>query len=372
MQSFLSATELTHSSPSDTLDNHLNQENHRAEPGGISADSNPTSDVTSDGICEPLTPDESKRILICLRTHCHPKSRLIAWGIKVELDFEAEKRETGHFQKGASAPISCLSVDLFRMTPQPFPKAHHVFNQGAHQMPLRGTREAIAIDCEMVMCGNQSELAYLSAIDFLTGEILIDHHVQPKEKVTRWNTRWSGVSVQSMKAARRKGKVIYGWEKARERLWRYADQETVLIGHAIRNDLDALRIVHPRIVDTSILTNEAIFPDFSNKRLWSLKTLAREFLHRSIQTGRQGHSALEDSQATRDVLLWCLRDPERLSQWATRARASVTSRLDPIESNSLGIESRRNQSIPGQLSQALMVSRLSISADSGDDVKNPQ
>ena len=64
-------------------------------------------------------------------------------------------------------------------------------------------REAIVLDCEMVACGDHAEIAYLSAIDFLTGEVLIDNHVQLRSKVTKWKTRWGGVSVASMRKAHR-------------------------------------------------------------------------------------------------------------------------------------------------------------------------
>lgn len=101
-------------------------------------------------------------------------------------------------------------------------------------------REAIVLDCEMVTCGDHAEVAYLSAIDFLTGEVLTDSHVQPTSKVTKWNTHWSGVSVASMRKAHRDKKIIYGWQQARERLWKFANNETVLIGHALQNDLNIL------------------------------------------------------------------------------------------------------------------------------------
>lgn len=47
--------------------------------------------------------------------------------------------------------------------------------------------QAIAIDCEMVGVRNgRQALAFLSAVDFITGEILINRHVVPSEKVVDW------------------------------------------------------------------------------------------------------------------------------------------------------------------------------------------
>ncbi|KAJ5475586.1 hypothetical protein N7539_007873 [Penicillium diatomitis] len=126
----------------------------------------------------------------------------------------------------------------------------------------------------MVSHGSRQEVASISAIEFLTGEVLLHTFVQPADKVTRWNTRWSGITSKKLNAARRQGKVLWGWKEARSALWSFANQSTVFIGHAIRNDLEALKIIHPRIIDPSIRTNEAVFRQNSNKRLWSLTILS--------------------------------------------------------------------------------------------------
>jgi hypothetical protein len=144
----------------------------------------------------------------------------------------------------------------------------------------------------MVVCGDQTEVAYLCAVHHFAEEVLINHHVQPTARVTKWNTFVSGVTVNSMTAAHRTGRIIHGWEEARQRLWRFMSADTILVGHAMHNDLNALGMWHPRILDTAIMTSKAVFLDHAPERTWSLKALAKQFLGYNIQGKREERSLL--------------------------------------------------------------------------------
>ncbi|KAJ5319888.1 hypothetical protein PENANT_c026G06424 [Penicillium antarcticum] len=187
-------------------------------------------------------------------------------------------------------------------------------------------KSAVVLDCEMVQVADGlREVAYITAIDFLTGDVLLDHYVQPDKKVVSWDTRYSGVTCDAMKKAVRKGQAIMGWRRARQHLWKFVGPETVLIGHSLNNDLDVLGIVHPKIVDSSILTSEAVFnellPGQALLRTWSLKTLTQELAGYEIQTaGKKGHSAYEDTMATRDILIWCIRNQKLWAIWSAERR----------------------------------------------------
>jgi DNA polymerase III epsilon subunit-like protein len=114
-------------------------------------------------------------------------------------------------------------------------------------------------------------------------------------------------------------------------LWEYVDSDTVLIGHALNNDLKVLGFYHFKIVDSQILTAEAVTillpPDQTLSRRWGLKGLTKELLEDDIQAGKKGHSALEDTRATRDVVIWCIRNPEPLKVWANKARDEEVRRM---------------------------------------------
>ncbi|KAJ5780200.1 Exonuclease RNase T/DNA polymerase III [Penicillium paradoxum] len=271
------------------------------------ATSTPTPNANYHVTLEPL---EQNLIFRYLAARCHSDTRLATRGFVLRAGL-AEKNK--------------------RPSRRPPPKTGH-FRQVPRSSDGLPRRRAIVLDCEMVQVeAGRRELAFLTAIDFLTGEVLIDNYVQPKSKVVNWDSRFSGVTCLAMNKAVKKGTALNGWEGARSKLWQFMDSETVLIGHSLNNDLDVLGIIHWNIVDSSIITSEAVFYTVhateSLNRTWSLKTLASELVNYDIQAGKQGHSALEDAHATRDIVIWCLRYPEHLKVWADNAREQEAVRV---------------------------------------------
>ncbi|CAG7959872.1 unnamed protein product [Penicillium nalgiovense] len=193
-------------------------------------------------------------------------------------------------------------------------------------------RQAIVLDCEMVIVeGYRKELASLVVADLITGEILINHFVHPTNIVRNWQTRYSGITCAAMKAAVKENIAIRGWKAARTMLFDLMDSKTIIVGHAVYNDLNSLGIIHPTIIDTSILTADAVYRPLGRplRRTWRLKTLADELIGQKIQSGKCGHSALEDTMATRDVLLHCTRNPLELEAWAEKARSEEPVKCEP-------------------------------------------
>ncbi|CAG8896983.1 unnamed protein product [Penicillium egyptiacum] len=272
--------------------------NTELEPPGLSSPAIQNANYRA--VLEPL---EQNLIFRYLLARCHSDTRLVSRGFT--------------FRAG-------LADVSKRPSKKPPPKTGH-FRQVPRSSDGLPKRRAIVLDCEMVQVeGGRRELAFLSAIDFLTGEILIDNYVQPNSKVVNWDSRYSGVTPAAMNKAVKKGTALFGWEGARSKLWEFMDSETVLVGHSLNNDLDVLGIIHWNILDSSIITSEAVFYTVHARealnRTWSLKTLTNELVNYDIQVGKQGHSALEDAHATRDIVIWCLRYPEHLKVWADNAR----------------------------------------------------
>ncbi|KAL5356252.1 ribonuclease H-like domain-containing protein [Aspergillus floccosus] len=193
----------------------------------------------------------------------------------------------------------------------------------------RGARKAIVLDCEMVgvlgASGREhSEVVRLSAVDFLSGEVIIDTYVSPQGLVISWRTKFSGVNASVLAEKEQEGKSIMGWQAARDLLWQFIDAQTVLIGHSLNNDLAVLGMVHTRIVDSAIITRLAVGEDC--RRQWALKTLVRQFLDRDIQAGNDGHDCVEDTYATREVVLWCVRNASKLQAWAAGERRIIAEK----------------------------------------------
>jgi hypothetical protein len=95
-------------------------------------------------------------------------------------------------------------------------------------------RSAVALDYEMVgVCNNNdSEIACISAIDYLTGKTLIDTLVQPLKRVTNWRTMYSRITKNAMAAAITQGRIHKGWPGARASLFSHLDANTIMVGQA--------------------------------------------------------------------------------------------------------------------------------------------
>jgi DNA polymerase III epsilon subunit-like protein len=199
------------------------------------------------------------------------------------------------------------------------------------------------MDCEMVeVSGRRSELVRLCAVDYLSGEILINTLVTPTKRVMDWRTKYSGVTRSMLVEAAARGQVLNGWESARAELWKYINSETILIGQSLHHDIDVLRMVHTGVVDSAILTKNAVHPNC--RRAWGLKTLCDALLGIEIQNQPSGHDCLEDAFAAREIVLWCIQNPDKLMTWAESQRKSMRNNEGnrPVNCNEKRDDSGRN------------------------------
>ena len=94
--------------------------------------------------------------------------------------------------------------------------------------------------------------------------------------------------------------VTTSLQDIQDRLLELIKPHTVLIGHSLDSDLQALKLNHPFIVDTAI-----IYPHPRGAPLKSsLKWLAQKYLEREIQKGDggKGHDSVEDAKACLDLV----------------------------------------------------------------------
>lgn len=73
---------------------------------------------------------------------------------------------------------------------------------------------------------------------------------------------------------------------------------TILLGHSLECDLNALRIRHPLCIDTALIYKHPRGPPFKP----GLKWLSQKWLQRDIQAGENGHDSEEDARACVDLL----------------------------------------------------------------------
>ncbi|KXJ87755.1 hypothetical protein Micbo1qcDRAFT_197731 [Microdochium bolleyi] len=197
---------------------------------------------------------------------------------------------------------------------------------------------AIAFDCEMGYTVYGMELIRLTVVSWPEGAELLDVLVQPFGEVLDLNSRYSGVRPEDMaKAVRwkagddhrpvvndgpspssatttRKLKIVPSPKAARDLMFTLISPRTPIIGHALENDLNAVRMVHPTVVDTVLL--------YPHRRgalplRYGLKYLMDFHLGRQIQTagetpsggaggddgvGVVGHDSAEDARAAGDLV----------------------------------------------------------------------
>ncbi|KAJ8875063.1 hypothetical protein PR048_022953 [Dryococelus australis] len=152
----------------------------------------------------------------------------------------------------------------------------------------------VAMDCEMVGVdddGKDSILARVSLVNKF-GDCIYDKFVKPRETVTDYRTRYSGVREKDFQNAEE-------FEAVQKKVADVLDGR-ILVGHALSNDLKVLFLSHPRkrIRDTS---KYRPFRKLNNNRTPSLRKLAAKVLGVTIQQGE--HNSVVDANTAMQLYL---------------------------------------------------------------------
>ncbi|KAG7096859.1 hypothetical protein E1B28_004267 [Marasmius oreades] len=170
--------------------------------------------------------------------------------------------------------------------------------------------DVAALDCEMVYTTGGMRVARVSVVDG-AGTQVFDELVRMDEgvEILDFNTRFSGITQDEYRS-----KALLTLSSIRRSLDAFINGETVLIGHALENDLKTLRIVHHRCVDTAVMFPHHVGPPYRR----ALRDLVRDHLGKSIQVGggTVGHSSLEDAIATLDLVRWRIRQQQSANETA--------------------------------------------------------
>ena len=161
--------------------------------------------------------------------------------------------------------------------------------------------DAVALDCEMVGCGEDGKRSVLARVSVVNedGNVVLDTFVAPGERVVDYRTRVSGVRPADLRDAppfkeiqRKTADILRG---------------RTLIGHALKNDLKCLLLDHPKSMtrDTALyrpLTRPLraderarISGAARGRGSRSLRELCKEHLGLEIQAGE--HSSVDDARA---------------------------------------------------------------------------
>lgn len=169
---------------------------------------------------------------------------------------------------------------------------------------------AVCFDCEMGYTTYGMELIRVTATSWPDGRNLVDVLVRPLGEILDLNSRFSGVwptdlasaspfSASSTGESPSPLQLVESLSAARALLFSHLAPTTPLIGHAIENDLNSARIIHPSVIDTTLLYPH---PRGLPMRL-GLKALVKRHLERDIQMGGElGHDSAEDARAAGDLV----------------------------------------------------------------------
>ncbi|CAH6719360.1 RNA exonuclease 3 [[Candida] jaroonii] len=249
----------------------------------------------------PITPSEERK---CRR--CGKEFKLSDQLLPIHCQFHAGKA----IKRDRKRVYECCGDVLGDNESEPCTSYnYHVFywdNPGEMQsfLPFKITSDvftrnenalkAIGIDCEMGFTTKGFELLRITAVDFFTGEEVLDVLVKPIGEVIDLNSRWSGIESIKDEALE--------FNESIKLLNDIMDSETVLIGHGLENDLNSMRLIHNRIVDTAILyPPHKTSPTFR----YSLKMLVFNYLGKKIQTGQ--HDSGEDALGAIDIVKYFIK-----------------------------------------------------------------
>ncbi|KAK9376322.1 uncharacterized protein V1513DRAFT_439991 [Lipomyces chichibuensis] len=147
------------------------------------------------------------------------------------------------------------------------------------------------LDCEMCLTTHGSALARVTVVNW-NREVVMDELVLPDNTITDYLTQYSGITAKMLE------NVSTTLSDVQKQLTSFIYSGDILVGHSLENDLKALKLRHPAVIDTSVIYHHS--RGLPSKP--SLKWLAQKFLKKEIQQLKNGHDSAEDARTCIDLV----------------------------------------------------------------------
>lgn len=154
--------------------------------------------------------------------------------------------------------------------------------------PVTSKSPMFGLDCEMCRTIKaDNELARVSIVDENYNSVY-ETLVRPSNTIVDYLTPWSGITKEMMEGAT---KIL---EEVQDEVCNLLPPNAILVGQSLNCDLNAMKLMHPYVIDTSIIFNVTGKRNQKSK----LQLLAKAFLDQDIQSEKTGHNSIEDSTAS--------------------------------------------------------------------------
>ncbi|XP_074057442.1 RNA exonuclease 5 isoform X2 [Macrotis lagotis] len=195
--------------------------------------------------------------------------------------------------------------------------------------PVSNSSPLFGLDCEMCLTPNGNELTRVSLVD-AEGHCVMDELVKPDNRILNYLTRFSGITRKILKPVTTKLRDVQA------KLKKLLPPDAVLVGHSLNSDLQALQMIHPNVIDTSLLFVRDL------GRRFKLKFLAKAVLGKEIQCpDKVGHDSTEDAIATLELAQYFIKHgPRKIAEMKLDiAVNSHQSLVNPKQRNTLPLGS---------------------------------